>query len=63
MKKLNLLLITLLSLGNIFAETMATAEASQYIRAAFWVFTLILSLTGVFIVVRRRDKQEDKIEL
>ena len=62
MKKLNLLLITILSVGTVSAEVMASTETTQYIRAAFWVFTLIISLTGIFIIVRRRDKQEDRIE-
>ena len=58
MKKLNIMLITLLLSTSVFAVEV-TAEASQYIRAAFWIFTLVISIGGLLVIVKRRDSGEN----
>lgn len=63
MKKLNLILITLLSITSIFAESGATDVTKDYIRAAFWTFTLVLSVGGLLVIVNKRNEAENSKEL
>jgi succinate dehydrogenase hydrophobic anchor subunit len=60
MKKLNILLIMLLSIVSIFAESGASDISKDYIRAAFWIFTLILSVGGLLLVINKRNELEEE---
>jgi succinate dehydrogenase hydrophobic anchor subunit len=60
MKKLNILLIMLLSIVSIFAESGASDISKDYIKAAFWIFTLVLSVGGLLLILNRRNEIEEK---
>lgn len=59
MKKLNLVLVTLLSITSIFAEYGAADVTKDYVRAAFWTFTLIISVGGLLLIVKKRNEVEN----
>jgi hypothetical protein len=59
MKTLNILLIFILSSISIFAESGATDVTKDYIRAAFWIFTLVISVGGLLFILNSRVEVED----
>ena len=61
MKKLNILLITILSTISIFAESGANEVTKDYIRAAFWVFTLVVSVGGLLLILNKKTEEELEI--
>ncbi len=54
MKKLNILFIILLSITSIFAESGATDITKDYVRAAFWVFTLVIFVGGILLILNKK---------
>jgi hypothetical protein len=58
MKKLNILLIMILSVVSIFAESGATEITKDYVRAAFWIFTLVVSVGGLLLMLNKKTEKE-----
>ena len=58
MKKLNILLIMILTITSIFAESGASDVSKDYIRAAFWVFTLVISVGGLLLIINNKNAEE-----